>query len=137
MFGDDPFIVVLAGGQDDSATFSARDYAEERCRAICREHAQVPQAAAKEPGDSAALATTKPRITAFFVKKLKVGLSRAGNAIWWIAVVWIGIALVVQTIRVITGTADWEPRVGEPCGPGHRYVRVGIGLNSDLSCEPE
>jgi hypothetical protein len=33
-FGDDPYIVVLDGA-DDSATFSAWSYAEERCRVIC------------------------------------------------------------------------------------------------------
>jgi hypothetical protein len=33
-FGDDPFIVVI-GGQDDEAKFSAWRYAEERARAIC------------------------------------------------------------------------------------------------------
>ena len=45
---------------------------------------------------------------------------------------------VFQTlIRVLTGTADWEPRAGDPCGPGHRYVWIGVGPNSDLSCEPE
>ena len=36
-FGDDPFIVVL-GGADDRAKFSAWDYAKERCRAMCEKH---------------------------------------------------------------------------------------------------
>ena len=45
---------------------------------------------------------------------------------------------VFQTlIRVLTGTADWEPRAGDPYGPGHRYVWIGVGPYSDLSCEPE
>ena len=45
---------------------------------------------------------------------------------------------VFQTlICVLTGTADWEPRAGDPCGPGHRYVWIGVGPYSDLSCEPE
>jgi hypothetical protein len=33
-FGDDPFIVVIEG-TDESAKFSARSYANERCRVIC------------------------------------------------------------------------------------------------------
>ena len=33
-FGEDPFIEVLDGA-DEAATFSAWDYAEERCRALC------------------------------------------------------------------------------------------------------
>jgi len=33
-FGEDPFITVLDGA-DASATFSAWDYAKERCRALC------------------------------------------------------------------------------------------------------
>lgn len=33
-FGDDPFIVVL-NGADDNATFTAWSYAKERCRVIC------------------------------------------------------------------------------------------------------
>jgi hypothetical protein len=35
-FGDDPFIVVIDGA-DDNATFSGWSYAKERCRVICRE----------------------------------------------------------------------------------------------------
>lgn len=35
-FGDDPFIVVL-DGTDDNAKFSAWSYAKERCHAICGE----------------------------------------------------------------------------------------------------
>lgn len=35
-FGDDPFILV-ADGADDRATFSAWDYAKDRCRVICGE----------------------------------------------------------------------------------------------------
>ncbi|MGO9773054.1 MAG: hypothetical protein ACLPSW_26590 [Roseiarcus sp.] len=35
-FGDDPFIVVL-DGTDDNAKFSAWSYAKERCRVICGE----------------------------------------------------------------------------------------------------
>jgi hypothetical protein len=33
-FGEDPFITVLDGA-DEAATFSAWDYAKERCRALC------------------------------------------------------------------------------------------------------
>jgi hypothetical protein len=33
-FGDDPFIMVIDGA-DDSANFSAWNYAKERCRVIC------------------------------------------------------------------------------------------------------
>ncbi len=33
-FGEDPFIVVI-GGTDEAARFSAWDYAKQRCRAIC------------------------------------------------------------------------------------------------------
>jgi hypothetical protein len=33
-FGEDPFIDVIEG-QDESAKFSAWDYAKERCRALC------------------------------------------------------------------------------------------------------
>jgi hypothetical protein len=33
-FGDDPFIVVL-GGSDESAKFSAWNYARDRCRLMC------------------------------------------------------------------------------------------------------
>jgi hypothetical protein len=33
-FGDDPFIVVL-GGSDESAKFSAWSYAQECCRSMC------------------------------------------------------------------------------------------------------
>jgi hypothetical protein len=36
-FGEDPFIVVL-GGVDDRAKFSAWSYAKERCRMMCEEH---------------------------------------------------------------------------------------------------
>jgi len=35
-FGNDPFIVVL-DGTDDNAKFSAWSYAKERCRVICGE----------------------------------------------------------------------------------------------------
>ncbi len=35
-FGEDPFIVVL-DGTDDNAKFSAWSYAKERCRVICGE----------------------------------------------------------------------------------------------------
>ena len=35
-FGDDPFIVVVDGA-DDRTTFSAWNYAKERCRYICGE----------------------------------------------------------------------------------------------------
>ena len=78
----------------------------------------------------------KSTLTAF-VAKWKRGLGRVGDVIWWIVITWVGIALVLQTIRVLTGTADWEPRAGDPCGPGHRYVWSGVGPYSDLSCEPE
>jgi hypothetical protein len=44
-FGDDPFIMVL-DGVDDRATFSAWNYAKERCSAICGEH---PAGAAARP----------------------------------------------------------------------------------------
>jgi len=37
MYGDDPFIVVV-GGTDESAKFSAWDYAKERSRVICGDH---------------------------------------------------------------------------------------------------
>lgn len=80
--------------------------------------------------------TIKSTITAF-VAKFKGGLGRVGNVIWWIAVAWIGLSVFVQTIRVLTGTADWEPRAGDPCGPGYRYVWIGVGPSGDLSCEPE
>ena len=78
----------------------------------------------------------KSTITAF-VAKLKRSLGRVGDVIRWVVIAWVGIALIVQTIRLLTGTADWEPRAGNSCGPGHRYVWIGVGPNSDLSCEPE
>ena len=30
-----------------------------------------------------------------------------------------------------------EPREGEPCGPGHRWTRVGPAIDPDLSCDQE
>jgi hypothetical protein len=38
-FGEDPFIVVL-DGEDPRAKFSAWDYAQERCSAICGKQAK-------------------------------------------------------------------------------------------------
>ena len=68
--------------------------------------------------------------------KLKRGLQRTdAGVIWLIVVVWVGIALIIQTLRVFTGTTG-EPHAGDPCGPGHRYVWVNPA-NPDLSCEPE
>lgn len=40
-FGDDPFIVVV-GGSDESAKFSAWDYAQERCRSMCEGSVRQP-----------------------------------------------------------------------------------------------
>ena len=36
-FGEDPFIIVL-DGKDDSANFSAWNYAKELCRVVCGEN---------------------------------------------------------------------------------------------------
>jgi hypothetical protein len=50
LFGDDPFVVVLDGG-DERAEFSAWNYANERCQIICQKQSPIPQAAAKEPAE--------------------------------------------------------------------------------------
>jgi hypothetical protein len=46
-FGDDPFIVVVDGG-DERAEFSAWDYAKERCRFICQERSALSTSGGKK-----------------------------------------------------------------------------------------
>jgi hypothetical protein len=132
MFGDDPFILVLAG-QDNSTTFSARNYAEERCRAICQERAPVPQTAVKEPAEAGEFTTTRPIILAF-VAKLKRGLGHVGTILFFYLFV---SAVIIGFLKLFGIIETPGPHAGDPCGPGHRYVWVGVGPNSDLSCEPE
>jgi hypothetical protein len=67
-----------------------------------------------------------------FWTKLKRGFGYAGSIIFWVFVVWV---VVGSLIGWIFGIRDREIRAGDPCGPGHRWTYVGI--DPDLSCEPE
>jgi hypothetical protein len=131
-FGDDPFIVVV-GGADERIEFSAWDYARERCQVICRERPEVPQAAAKKPADAGEFVTKRPTIRAF-AAKAKHALGVVGTILFFYFFV---SAIIIGFLRLVGIIETPGPHAGDPCGPGHRYVWIGVGANRDVSCEPE
>jgi hypothetical protein len=46
-------------------------------------------------------------------------------------------AVIGSVIGWLLGSSPRKPQEGEPCGPGHRWTRVGSALDPDLSCERE
>jgi hypothetical protein len=87
-FGDDPFIVILGGG-DERAEFSAWSYAKERCRVICQDGTfpglTLDQDTSTHISESAVFSILKSPVAAFLTK-LKRGLHRVGDFIARIAV---------------------------------------------------
>jgi hypothetical protein len=49
-------------------------------------------------------------------------------------IVWI---VLGSLFSWLFGERKYRPREGDECGPGHHWVYVGIGDNTDLSCEQD
>ena len=50
---------------------------------------------------------------------------------------WIAIVLVVLMAMGILASESENPKEGQACGEGNHWKRVGVGPNSDLSCEED
>jgi len=68
--------------------------------------------------------------------RLKRTLADVGYYLVAGLVLWFVVGSIVGWFVDLPGTHR-RPREGEPCGPGHKWSRVGPAIDPDLSCEKE